>query len=569
MKNFCKWLCFLLALVMLVSCTNGAPEEPTPKDEGTLIVRQGIPQYSIVYEEGSNYVDLINRVADTVKEYTGAQLTVKEESSEQDANAKEILIGSTKYEESVEAKKELKKNEYVIKAVGNKIVIVGANDDALEDALYYVKDELIPKNAKRVDGKAMLYHEDYEGTFVAPTEILFNGVPISEFSVVYSKTVPEIEALAQTLATHIGNLFKKTVACYSDEEPEREYEILLGLTNRDFSAECFAEAQVPLMSYQLVVAGDKVQFACPGAYSANEMVTEFRSAYLMAISYRNLRDGVYMDKNLLTVTEQPLTEGSTLRIMTSNILADRWVGDRNYPSVAKRAEMYTATLMVYRPSLIGVQETDDLWTVHLPYYIDYLGDYLYMNYEWIENTYPISPGKVVPNMTSIIYSKDEFTYVDSSMQEFSAFNHTAYKLRVLTWGIFTHKASGEKYALVNTHYDGDIKYGPDEIKEQAALVTKIKNKYSGIHVFCTGDYNNHGGYNIGDLKKALNMLTTKDIAKTSGTLVNEIPGIPEGIYIDHIFTETTNVVTRHETIDVNFASILSDHRLQYADIIVK
>jgi mRNA deadenylase 3'-5' endonuclease subunit Ccr4 len=83
-----------------------------------------------------------------------------------------------------------------------------------------------------------------------------------------------------------------------------------------------------------------------------------------------------MEKNLFKRTEQPLTEGSTLRIMTSNILADRWVSGRNYGSVAKRAEMYAGVLMVYRPSLVGVQETDDPWTKNLPYYLDYLREYL-------------------------------------------------------------------------------------------------------------------------------------------------------------------------------------------------
>ena len=575
MKNCCKWLCFLLALVMLVSCVNEnvTPEEPTqPPIEGTLIVRQGIPQYSIVYASGllSKYVELIERLQETIKEYTGAKIVVNVEASTRDENAKEILIGATKYEESQTVKKGLDKDEYVIKEVGNKIVIIGDGNDALEEALYYVMDVLIPRNAKSVGGKSTLYHEDYAGKFVEPTQPLFNGVPISEFSVVYSKEVPEMEQVANDLASRIGSAFNTTVDCYSDEKQERVHEILVGLTNRPLSADCFADSQVPLMSYKLVVQGDMVQFACPGAYSGAEMITAFNATHLMSISYRNMRDGVYMEKNLLTVTDQPLTEGSTLRIMTSNILADRWVGNRNqYGSVAKRAEMYGAMLMVYRPALIGVQETDEPWTVNLPYYIDYLRDYLYLDYEWIENTYNISSDKVVSNMTSIIYSRDQFMYVKSGMQEFSDFNHTVYKLRVLTYAVLTHKESGEKYALVNTHYDGKPEYAKNEIPQQASLVNKLKGDYAGIHVFCTGDYNNHGGYNLNDLRTALNMLTTKEMAKANGTLINEVAGIPEGIYIDHIFSEKTNVIMRHETIDVNFANILSDHRPQYADIIVK
>ena len=581
MKKCYRLLCFLLVLVMLISCDSGngtgeesstTPQtEPVTEEVGTLIVRRGIPQYTIVYAStlASKYVDTVLRLQDTLKEYTNARINVKEETDERDASAKEILIGSTQYEESKSEKKKLKADAYAIAEVGSKIVIVGDTNEALEEAIYYFMEVLIPRNTKKVDGKVSLYHEDYRGKFIEPEELQFNGIPITEFSVVYSKDVPEMQENAEQLASRIGNVFKVTVPCYSDDREEQENEILVGLTNREMSAECFADMQVPLMSYRMVVKGSKVQFACPGAHSAAEMMTAFNSGYLMAISYRNLRDGVYLEKNLLEVTDQPWTEGTTLRVMTSNILADRWVGGRNYGSVAKRAEMYAAVLMVYRPSLIGVQESDDPWTVNLPYYIDYLSNYLYLDYEWIENTYEIESARYIPNMTSIIYSKKEFTLESSGMEEFTDFGHADYKLRVLTHAILTHNASGEKYALVNTHYDGDKWIGAREIVQQTALVNKIKSQYPGIHVFCTGDYNNHGGYNIQDLKDSLNMLTTKDMAKLSDTLVNELPGIPEGIYIDHIFTEKTNLVLRHETIDVNFASILSDHRLQYADIMVK
>ena len=578
MKNCWKLLCFLLALVMLVACTNGGGtvEDPTTPptekvEEGTLIVRRGIPQYSIVYAKNlpEEILDLITRVQDTIFEYTGAMVALKAEPDEPDANAKELLIGTTQYEESKTAKKELAKNEYALFATGNKIVAVADNNYALEELLYYMIDVLIPQNTSVVQGKLTLKHTDHEGTYVEPTMIQFNGVPITEFSVVYSTDVPEMESLAKDLATRIGTAFKTTVDCYSDEKPERQNEILVGLTDRWLSTEVFADAQVPLMSYRIVVQDSTVQFACPGAHSGAEMMSTFYQLYIMSTSYRNLRNGVHMEKNLLTVTEQPLTEGSTLRVMTSNILAHRWVDGRNYGSVAKRAELYAAVLMVYRPALIGVQETDDPWTVNLPYYIDYLRDYLYLDYEWIENIYNVSSDRVIPNMTSIIYSRDQFMYVKSGMQEFSEFNHTVYKLRVLTYAVLTHKESGEKYALVNTHYEGNPEIAKNEIAQQAALVNKIKGEYEGIHVFCTGDYNNHGGYNLNDLRNALNMLTTKEMAKTNGTLVNEIAGIPEGIYIDHIFSEKTNVIMRHETIDVNFANLLSDHRPQYADIIVK
>ena len=333
MKNCCKLVCFLLALVMLVACTNGGGtvEDPTTppasrpvEDEGILIVRRGIPQYSIVCASGltEEQLALVTRVQETIQEYTDAIVPVKTDSDERDENAKEILIGATGYEASKTAKKALSKNGYAIVAVDNKIAAVADNNYALEELLYYMIDVLIPQNVVVVQGKLTLKHVDYEGTYVEPEVVQFNGVPITEFSVVYSTEVPEMEQIASDLATRIGTAFKTTIDCYSEEKPERQHEILVGLTDRWLSAEVFADAQVPLMSYRIVVQEETVQFACPGAHSGNEMIAAFYQSYIMSTSYRNLRNGVHMEKNLLTVTSQPLTAGSTLRIMTSNIWGD-------------------------------------------------------------------------------------------------------------------------------------------------------------------------------------------------------------------------------------------------------
>ena len=579
MKKFYRWLCFALVLLMITSCTNGntsdngteAPTEAPTEDVGNLIVKNGRAEYSIVYAQGlpESTLAVVDALQTAILEYTGANIKIKEESGSFNDNTKEILIGSVDFAEAKSIKKSLSRDEFVIRSVGKKILIVADSNRVLEEAIYYFIEQLMPHNLTEKNGRVSLAHEDYDGVYMAPEGLQFNGVGIQKYSVVYSQDVPEMKEIAEALALRIGNAFETEIACYEDDEPEREFEFLVGLTNREFSSACFSDAQVPLMSYQLVVGGTKVQLACPGAFSGSEAVTKFSSNYLFALTFKNLRDGVYMKTNLLTVTNQPLTEGSTLRVMTANILADRWVNGRNFPSVPKRAEMVASVLAVYRPDLIGMQETDEPWTQNFPYYLDYLRDWLYLDYGWIENTARLANGKVVSNLTSIVYSKDRFTYVTSAMQEFSSFNHQLYKLRVLTYGIFTKKDNGEKYALINTHYDGGAPYPAKEISEQTAMINDLKSRYQGIHVFCTGDYNNHGDYNILDLQRSANLMDSKDEAKRNGTLINEEPGIPEQIYIDHVFFQTGTTVTRHETIVSDYAAIMSDHKLQYGDFIVQ
>ena len=48
-------------------------------------------------------------------------------------------------------------------------------------------------------------------------------------------------------------------------------------------------------------------------------------------------------------------------------------------------------------------------------------------------------------------------------------------------------------------------------------------------------------------------------------MINELPGISEGVYIDHIFIQSETELKRYETVDNVLPELLSDHRAQYGD----
>ena len=578
MKKSYRIICLLLTLVMvlstLVSCggENTPPaEEPEEEEQGTAIVKKGVPQYTIVYASGlsGSCVDLIYRLQDKIYEAVGATVEVKKEGEQQDADAKEILIGATDYDESTAVTKTLSKTQYAIREEGNKIVVVAKNNYTLEEAIWCFIEQLIPRNVKEYNGKFSLYHEDFLVDYVEPTEPLFNGESLGKYAIVYSKDVPGMEDIALDLAKRLKGTLGLDLECYPDTfREEVEYEILIGRTNRPYSVACFSDGKVPLMSYRLIVEGTKIQFAAAGGYSMSEMASKFVSSYVLSIAMRNLRDGTYMESDLLPIRSQPLTAGSTLRVMTSNVLADAWVDGRDYPSVAARAEMYAATLLVYRPDLVGIQETDKPWINTLPYYLQYLRDEYSVDYDWIETAYRKDNGSTVPNYTSLIYRKDTFSLVESGSQEFSFTNQKNYKIRVATWAILTHKLSNEKYALINTHWDFTSEKGKVSVEEECRLIESFKQRYEGLHVFCTGDFNNHlnGSYEL--FKETGGLNDSKEVAAVNGTLINENAGIPEKIYIDHVAFNEGITVTRHETIEHAYASKMSDHLPQYGDFIV-
>ena len=580
MKRFYKLFCLLLAFLMLltlpVSCSGGGTED-TPQTEdsvdegGIAIVSKGIPKYTIVYAKGLNdmCLSLVYKLQDEIRDRIGVTVQVKVEDEQPNSNGKEILIGATAYEETETVSKKLEKKQYAILAEGNKIVVYAKSNQILEEAIYCFIEQLIPRNVKESGGKFSLYHEDFLVDYEEPSEPLFNGEGLSKYAIVYSKNVPGMEEHAQDLATRIKSALKLDLDCYPDTfREETEYEILVGLTNRDYSVACFSEGKVPLLSYQLIVDGTKIQFAAAGAYSMDEMLSSFISNYVLGTTMRNLRDGVYMETDLLPIQSQPLTEGSTLRVMTSNVLAEKWKGDRGYPSIAARAEMYAATLYVYRPHLIGIQETDEAWINTLPYYLNYLKNEFSLDYDWIETAFQKSSGGSVTNMTSLIYRQDAFELVNSGSQEFSFANDKTYKIRVATWAVLTHKQSNEKYALINTHFSFTAEEGAISVKEECALIASLRSRYKGLHVFCTGDFNNHLNSSYGLFKTTSGLTDSKEAAEKNGTLINKNAGIPEKIYIDHVVYDSGITVTRHETIEHAYTSKMSDHLPQYGDFVV-
>ena len=114
---------------------------------------------------------------------------------------KEILVGNTNRSESVEAIKDLKYNDYIIKKVGNKIIVAGGSASALETAIDVFKARLIYADTQTVkiptdDGFL------FKGTYAS--EILtVEGIDISEFQI-YNKSLLENTAIAEKINGTFG-----------------------------------------------------------------------------------------------------------------------------------------------------------------------------------------------------------------------------------------------------------------------------------------------------------------------------------------------------------------------------
>ena len=400
---------------------------------------------------------------------------------------------------------------------------------------------------------------------------MIDSKPITDFRIVYAAMPAGLEAAANRLQEAVKRCFGVEIEAVCDtERGVSDNEILIGKTNREASLRLYEETP-KLMTYRMAVADGKLLLAVGGAFSAVAAVNALADAWERG-EFLSLNAGLYPTVEMLSTETVAMTEGSNLRVMTSNILAHRWVSPNKrelYPAVEQRAEIYAANLAIYCPDIVGVQETDAPWLAHLPYYIELLKAQYGLNYAWVFNQFDD-----VAIFTSMIFNKDRFIMVEGACTEYPYVVpdvSARYKLRVLTQILLRDRNDGRLYAHFNTHSGGtnDLVLGY-EIPTMLAKMRELKASYPDAILFATGDFNNHGGTWYDIYKTATHLIDSREAAEANGRLVNYLPGIPEQIYIDHAFTNLpAEAVTRWETIDHPYAKHLSDHRTQYGDYCIK
>lgn len=169
---------------------------------------------------------------------------------------------------------------------------------------------------------------------------------------------------------------------------------------------------------------------------------------------------------------------NTIRIMSFNILC-MGTGEHSMPN---RLGIATRTIVEYYPDSVGLQEATPNWmlwlNIMLPEY-DYVG-------------VGRDDGKCKGEFSAIFYLKAKYKVIDSGTfwisetPEVPSKGWDATCNRVCTWAVLENKATGERYAHINTHldYNGILprQKGIEMILEKAA-------GYNDIPVVCTGDFN--------------------------------------------------------------------------------
>ncbi len=153
--TFCLATVLLITAIPLSACKKDEPkvEEPT----SMVLVKDSKSEFKIIRDDGAIRTSLERQatldVKDAILNATGVELErstdfIKKndpEAQKAAESAKEILVGHTNRKETAEAIKGLQAYEYIIKVMGNKLVICGGSETATLTAAQYFAANCVPQ----------------------------------------------------------------------------------------------------------------------------------------------------------------------------------------------------------------------------------------------------------------------------------------------------------------------------------------------------------------------------------------------------------------------------------------
>lgn len=270
-----RFLALLLSALMVLGCltscggtavettvadTTIATEQTTTTAETTKpvemldLIANGATAYSLVRSEEAS-TEMIQRVTELrnqIKEITGASLSYGTDwikrGTEVPAQAKEIVIGTTNRPQTIAAQESIREKDFIITYDGERLVITGGNDESTMRAIDYFIENYFDKEGKKLtvpDNLRDVIAHDYpiDGISIA-------GVDIREYQVVVPK---ECDLYTYYAGVNLADFVKTNAGIVlnvvTDDQPETEYEFLIGKTNRA------ASATAPAMSAGQYVLG--------------------------------------------------------------------------------------------------------------------------------------------------------------------------------------------------------------------------------------------------------------------------------------------------------------------------
>ncbi|NLK39396.1 MAG: hypothetical protein GX303_03990 [Clostridiales bacterium] len=465
-------LSVVLLLLLFVSCTNGNGNDTTTDDVSTGkklgLVLDGVAEYSIVRSENASDIEKEASIElkRAIQDYTGVEIKISDDFLLPNASIpeKEILVGRTNREESGSVFTSLLSNDYAIKIVGEKLVILGGDENSTVEAVNQFISKFLSgekKNTLEISEKdGFTYHDEYPAdTFT------LNGIDISNFRIVYKSNANNSEkTAAKYLADRISELCGRKLEIVNDRTAATQNEILIGNTTHGqlpvtLSTSTENNAAIAFSDGKLFLAGNNV-------FSTRYAIDQFISKYI--------KSDLISDKKIeLTVADEILSDiKPTYSAMSFNILF-------SINQTPERKPLVIDTILNEMPDTVGVQECSVAWMnileTALGEYYDWVGELNNQSQKWYN---------------AIFYRKDKFKLIETKTMWLTATPSVESKIpdstqfRTVTYAILEDLKTGARFAHYNTHVD----YNDDARPVQLKILINQINKCN-LPMILTGDLN--------------------------------------------------------------------------------
>lgn len=582
MKNILKTLLVcLLVVMMLMGCTpdNGdLPDDSANTTTPAVSDTESAPVLTL-FDANTNYTVIRAEECDqqtmnmaakfrlTLNDMTSYKVDIKTDWIRRDETPNpetlEILIANTNHPESAQVLQSIGFNDYAIKVVGKKLVIAAHKADTLQAALDYTLQNLI-KVAD--DGTVTLLSEYTYHSGIA--DIINSYEELAEYKLVVSPSDSSAKDIAKELQQSIKKFCGAELKMVGSHITPSEKEILIGNTGRNESNA--ALSQLSGLEYVITVNGSKIIVGGNTSMATSLAVDNFIETFMsndfsstckIPSNYNDVQQGTITLKG----GEDPaLAEGADLRIMSFNILAELWDTTAK-ATLPGRDKNVAAILLAYKPDVVGLQETTDLWYSLLEPKLE--GIYKFASYK-------IPSGAT--NYSTMMYNVETTELIECNTVVYSKRNSA--QMRNLTWARFRRISDGAEYIVTCTHWDITDERINAQWPENAQLLKDLYAKYK-LPIFCTGDYNSDESEQFASFMStmsAVGMLDPKyksKVINNAGKTYHDLgkkPGASE-YAIDHIpcIPVAGTELLYYNVLKCQAALDASDHCPIYIDVKLK
>ena len=279
MKKVFLILLFLILVCSFAACGKKTAETTTaPVVVPDLqIIANGITQYAIVRGDkaSDSVISAASKLYTTFYETCGVEIALYDEYMFSMAPEEKIIVVGTIEDEVCKSLYEsLLSYDYVIHAEKGNLYILGGSDSATAEAVDYFIDNYLKEGASDLSIKGNLHlvaNFEYELPALS-----IAGTPIKNYVIVYDSALAYSKIRAQDIRNYINEKSGRNLKIAADTATqESEYEILVGVTNREESRRAAAAFAAPNVFYRLGISGTKLLFTNDGVRTGETALRDF------------------------------------------------------------------------------------------------------------------------------------------------------------------------------------------------------------------------------------------------------------------------------------------------------